>query len=72
MINIFQAKRISDEVHKHQSVVYGQISHAGIKGYLNPVDFNDLSIDEINTIIQQFISGAKRLEQADLTVYKYI
>ena len=57
-------KRISDEVHKHQSVVYGQISHAGIKGYLNPVDFNDLSIDEIDTIIQQFISGAKRLEQA--------
>lgn len=56
--------KVSETIHKHGGAVYGQISHSGSKGYLEAVDVNELTLEQIDEIVGQFVSGAKRLEEA--------
>ncbi|MCD8053190.1 MAG: NADH:flavin oxidoreductase [Lachnospiraceae bacterium] len=54
---------LAGAAHRGGAVIYGQISHAGPKG-VNPVDFNDFSMEEIQAVREAFISGAERLARA--------
>ncbi|MBD5270091.1 MAG: NADH:flavin oxidoreductase [Bacteroides sp.] len=56
--------RIPETIHKYDSLAIAQISMAGPKG-LQPFDFNDLSIEELEDIRDWFIAAAKRAKQAD-------
>ena len=55
--------RIPETIHKYDSLAIAQISMAGPKG-LQPFDFNDLSIEELEDIRDWFIAAAKRAKQA--------
>ena len=56
-------RRISEIIHKYDSLAIAQISMAGAKG-LNPFDFNDLSTEELEEIRDWFILAANRVKQA--------
>ena len=56
-------RRISETIHRYDSIAIAQISMAGPRG-LNPFDFNDLSTDELKEIGDWFVAAAKRAKQA--------
>lgn len=56
--------RIPEAVHKYGGVVYAQISQAGRKAYLGSADINEMTEQEIETVISEFIDGAVRIKKA--------
>lgn len=57
-------KRIPEAVHKYGGIVYAQISQAGRKAYLGSADINEMTEQEIETVISEFIDGAVRIKKA--------
>ena len=56
-------KRIPEKIHQYGSLAVAQISHAGPRG-LNPIDFNELTTDEMTRIADWMIDGAVRAHKA--------
>lgn len=56
-------RRISDKIHQYGSLAVAQISHAGPRG-LKPIDFNQLTTDEMSRIADWMIEGAVRTRKA--------
>ncbi|MDE6792113.1 MAG: NADH:flavin oxidoreductase [Muribaculaceae bacterium] len=55
--------RIPEIIHKFDSIAIAQLSHAGPKG-LHPIDFNQLSTDEMEKIRDWFVEAAARAQKA--------
>lgn len=56
-------RRIPEKIHEYGGVAIAQLSHAGPKG-LHPIDFNNLSEDEMVMIGEWFIEAAVRAKKA--------
>lgn len=57
-------RKIPEAVHKYGGIIYAQISQAGRKAYLGACEINEMSEEEIDTVIDQFVAGASRIQQA--------
>ncbi|MDE6795824.1 MAG: NADH:flavin oxidoreductase [Muribaculaceae bacterium] len=55
--------RIASKIHDYDAIAIAQISHAGPKG-LHPIDFNELSTEEMERIRDWFIAAAVRAQRA--------
>ena len=56
-------KRIPEKIHQYGALAVAQISHAGPRG-LNPIDFNELSTDQMAQIGEWFVDAAVRAKEA--------
>lgn len=56
-------KRIASKIHEYDAVAIAQLSHAGPKG-LHPIDFNELSTEEMERMRDWFIAAALRARKA--------
>ena len=56
-------RRIADKIHEYGALAVAQISHAGPRG-LNPIDFNQLTTEEMTRIGEWFVSAAVRAQKA--------
>ena len=56
-------KRVADKIHEYGAVAIAQISHAGPKG-LTPIDFNELSTEEMHRFVDWFTQAAVRANKA--------
>lgn len=54
---------IAEKIHQYGALAVAQISHAGPRG-LNPIDFNNLTTDELTRIAEWMIDGAVRAQKA--------
>lgn len=55
--------RIPSKIHEYGAIAIAQLSHAGPKG-LHPIDFNELSTEEMERIGEWFIEAAVRAQKA--------
>lgn len=58
-------RRIPETVHKYGGIVYAQISQAGRKACQGISEINEMTIEDIEMVVQQFIDGAFRIKQSD-------
>ena len=56
-------RRVADKIHEYGALAIAQLSMAGPKG-LNPIDFNELSTDDMRRIGRWFVDGAVRAKTA--------
>ena len=55
--------RIASKIHEYGAVAIAQLSHAGPRG-LHPIDFNDLSTEDMRRLRDWFIDSAVRAKKA--------
>lgn len=56
-------RRIPEKIHQYGAIAVAQISHAGPRG-LNPIDFNQLSTNQMKQIGNWFVDAAVRAKEA--------
>ncbi len=56
-------KRVADKIHEYGALAIAQISLAGPKG-LSPIDFNDLTTEQMQTAGRWFVEAAVRAKKA--------
>ena len=61
---IVSAKRLSDQVHRYNCLIYGQISQGGINAYDKKYDINTVEAEKLQKTISQFAEAAYRLKSA--------
>lgn len=63
-------KRIPEKIHQYGALAVAQISHAGPRG-LNPIDFNELTTEEMNRMAEWMIDGAVRAQKAGFDAVEF-
>ena len=59
-----QAKIMADTAYYYGSLLYGQLSHGGLKAWKEPFDINEASREELAEVEEQFAAAAERLAKA--------
>ena len=59
-----RAKVMADTAYYYGSLLYGQLSHGGLKAWKEPFDINKATKEELGEVAEQFASAAGRLAKA--------
>ena len=59
-----RAKTMADTAYYYGSLLYGQLSHGGLKAWTEPFDSNKATAEELDEVVDQFASAAERLAKA--------
>ena len=61
---IARAKIMADTAYYYGSLLYGQISHGGLKAWQEPFDINTATREELAIVVEEFAAAAERLAKA--------